>query len=278
MAVGFAYPSGTRVAAAVWTSPDGSVWSRVPHDEAVFGRDRPQSMKSVTAFGSGLVAVGMIDQRPAVWISPNGLAWSLVPDNPEAFAREGLPDVEGVTVGGPGLVAVGRDDNSAAVWTSPDGITWSRVPHDMEVFGGEGVQGMVSVTPAGQGLVAVGYDHSSSNDPALWTSPDGVAWFRVPPDELVFPGPGGTKMNSVTVGPDGLVAVGWDGQSPAVWTSEEGGAWWLTSHAESAFGTKDTLDGVTAIGPGLVAVGSAASGRNLHAAAWVTGLTGDNTT
>ena len=48
----------------VWTSPDGITWSRVPHDEVVFGGRPGVRMKSVTAFGSGLVAVGS-DQIPA---------------------------------------------------------------------------------------------------------------------------------------------------------------------------------------------------------------------
>ena len=44
--------------AAVWTSPDGFTWSRVPHDEAVFGGAGEQKMVSVTGGGLGLVAVG----------------------------------------------------------------------------------------------------------------------------------------------------------------------------------------------------------------------------
>ncbi len=44
--------------AAVWTSPDGITWSRVPHDEAVFGRGGDQEIFIVTAGGPGLVAVG----------------------------------------------------------------------------------------------------------------------------------------------------------------------------------------------------------------------------
>ena len=44
--------------AAVWTSPDGITWSRVPHDETVFGGDGIQHMTSVTVGGPGLVAVG----------------------------------------------------------------------------------------------------------------------------------------------------------------------------------------------------------------------------
>jgi len=60
--------------AAVWTSPDGLVWSRVPGDEAVFGGPDNQEMKAVVVGGPGLVAVGLDhsdgDDDAAVWVSP----------------------------------------------------------------------------------------------------------------------------------------------------------------------------------------------------------------
>ncbi len=73
--------------AAVWTSPDGFVWSRVPQDEAAFGQedhwpDAP--MRSVVAARRGLVAVGSAlvegsdpsdpaSEAAAVWVaSPEG--------------------------------------------------------------------------------------------------------------------------------------------------------------------------------------------------------------
>jgi hypothetical protein len=102
--------------AVVWTSVDGITWSRVPHDEAVFGTaDKGQKMTSVTVGGPGLVAVGT--------------------------ERIGPDEAVGIR---------------AAVWTSVDGITWSRVPHDEAVFGAETSQWMWSVTAGGPGLVAIG--------------------------------------------------------------------------------------------------------------------------
>lgn len=59
VAVGFdGHPHGLDDNAAVWTSVDGIVWSRVPHDEAVFGAQPPVEMRSIVAGGPGLVAVG----------------------------------------------------------------------------------------------------------------------------------------------------------------------------------------------------------------------------
>jgi len=263
--------------AAVWTSADGISWSRVPHDEAVFGHQDGGviKMKSVTNAGSLLVAVG--DQNlccsynvaAAVWTSPDGISWSRVPHDPAVFDRAGM---NSVTAGGPGLVAVGfefldEERVIAVVWASPDGIAWSRVLHDEAVFGGATME---SVTTGGPGLVAVGGSHPH-DDPrvaAVWTSADGVTWARVPNDEAVFDRAG---MNSVTVGGPGLVAVGWadEGENTvaAVWTSADGVIWSRVRHDEAVFGGA-TMESVTAGGPGLVAVGSADEGEDTAAAVW----------
>ena len=90
-------------------------------------------------------------------------------------------------------------------------------------LGGEIEQWMVSVTVGGPGLVAVGWDGPSE---AVWTSPDGISWSRVPDDDAVFSGAGNQEMSGVTVGAPGLVAVGSDQSGGdadvAVWTSPDG--------------------------------------------------------
>ena len=89
--------------------------------------------------------------------------------------------------------------------------TWSRLPHDEAVFSGPERLAMSSVAVGGPGLVAVGAAGPFDDlDAAVWTSPDGVIWFRVPHDEAVFGGEGSQGMNSVTAGGPGLVAVGWN--------------------------------------------------------------------
>jgi hypothetical protein len=123
--------------AAVWTSVDGITWSRVPHDEAVFGAQAVWpgigngAMLGVTAGGPGVVAVGWA----GVWASVDGIIWSFQDIGGHVFD---------VTAVGPGLVAVG-----ATAWTSVDGLTW--VPNEAIV--GDGLEG---VTVGGPGLVAVG--------------------------------------------------------------------------------------------------------------------------
>lgn len=297
---------GPSADAVVWTSPDGLTWTRLTPDPAVFGGAGSQQMFSVTAGGPGLVAVGRdgpsVDGggHGAVWTSPDGLTWSRVPHDEAVFGGPGEQRMLSVTVGGPGLVAVGFDapvggaEGDAAVWTSPDGLTWSRVPDETDSFGGESRQMMLGVTNGPFGLVAVGSDgHSddasdrriddSAADAAAWSSPDGIAWSRVPHDETVFGGPGEQQMASVTVGGPGLVAVGrtsgeprcWPGANAskecdlsnetsdaAVWTSPDGLTWSRVPHDEAVFGgpgesgfENERMLSVTAGGPGLVAVG-----------------------
>jgi len=102
----------------------------------------------------------------------------------------------------------------------------------------------------------------------MWTSPDGITWFRVPHDEAVFGGEGEQAMNSVTAGGPGLVAVGLDGSGGdphvAVWTSSDGITWSRVTHDEAVFG--GVMRSVTLGGPGLVAVGFDGSGGDPDAA------------
>jgi hypothetical protein len=265
VAVGVAFDEvepGTD-AAAVWTSPDGFTWSRVPHDEAVFGG---AAMTSVTAGGPGLVAVGW-DGHPhgeesnaVVWTSVDGITWSRVAHDEAIFGEVTGAWMHSVTVGGPGLVAVGEsgraDRRGAAVWTSIDGLQWSRVPDDEAVFGNAAMR---SATAGGPGVVAVG--RADRRGAAVWTSPDGIAWSRVPHDGAIFGGPIGTVMDSVTAGGPGLVAVGRDTYGASVWTSIDGITWSWVQNPNPVFGTdrpKSLLEirSIIAGGPGLVAVGS----------------------
>ena len=306
--------------AAVWTSVDGMTWSRVPHDELVFGGERQQQMVSVIAGGPGLVAVGWDTSGgtpdAAVWTSVDGFTWSRVPHDEAVFGGEGEQTMHSVTVGGPGLVAVGSDGflefdkgqltdyddftGVAAVWTSVNGLMWSRVPTDDAVFGGEGNQWMDDVTSVGAGLVAVGGDWSSAvHHAAVWTSIDGITWSRVPNDDAVFGGEHDQLMLSVTSAGSGLVAVGraWaqsggnhldgsDDSAASVWTSDDGVTWSWFGFDEAVFGSEDNsssllsdgpvfteyrqfMSSVTATDSGVVAVGADWSGPSHGAAVWV---------
>ncbi len=292
--------SDTPVASSPTDPSSARIWSRVPHDEAVFGGDGEQKMFGVTVGGLGLVAVGVTDGwlgdgDAAVWTSPDGVRWSRVPHDETVFGGANSQTMWDVTVGGPGLVAVGWDgqgilddnpDVDAAIWTSVDGVTWSRIPHDEEVFG---AAWMNSVTVGGPGLVAVGGTDGywTDGDAVVWTSVDGLTWSRVPHDETVFGGVDSQVINDVTVGGPGLVAVGQDGgigpwdnngdTNAAVWTSVGGINWSRVPHDETVFGTggNPSMLSVTAGGPGLVAVGADYHPLNAETPVWTSpdGLT-----
>jgi hypothetical protein len=129
VAVGSDY-SGVDADGAVWTSTDGLTWSRVPHDEAIFGGPGNQEMLGVAVGGPGLVAVGRDDPGDAdgaVWTSPDGLTWSRVSEV-SVFGGPLHQGMLGIAAGGPGLVAVGLERN-------PDGgeqhaVVWLNRPSD----------------------------------------------------------------------------------------------------------------------------------------------------
>jgi hypothetical protein len=217
-----------------------------------------------------------------------GLAWLRVPQDERVFGSPSGQAMNGVAVGGPGLVAVGMDpsggDFDAAVWASADGLVWSRVALDEAALGGVGDQQMYAVTAGGPGLVAVGWEFLGNPRAAVWSSVDGLVWFRVPHDDAVFGsagGVGGPFMNAVVAGGPGLVAVGYEGMAAgyggidhgwgdaAVWVSVDGLTWSRIPNDEAAFEGGNMVE-VAAGGPGLVAVGtdSSPTGEDQDAAVW----------
>jgi len=233
--------------AVVWTSSDGLAWSRVPDDLG------PGQIIDVAIGGPGLVAVGWGNEGQSppgvVWSSADGFSWTRLPDDP--VFEDALPLA--VSSGGPGLVAVGY-----GAWFSSDGVTWERASlprppaYLTDVTEGEGL------------LVAVG---GGLRDPdrraprpatgvaTIWTSIDGMSWTSVPIDGDVFPP--GSRVNHVTGGPEGFVAIGSLGyQRPAVWVSADGEQWRLVSRGQKALAWPLTLNSVTAGDGGYVAAGT----------------------
>lgn len=229
-------------AAAVWRSLDGgSSWSLLPHDEEVFGRrdtpdeeyegvgDREQVMGSVTQGPTGLVAVGADGQadgyekksynwRAAAWVSEDGVTWQRATPDQTALVGEGGLSMNDVVGFEGGYVAVGTQstddgdggaDQRAAAWFSPDGITWTRIAHDPAVFGDyEDNLSMSAVAVGPSGFVAVGAAGSDDEQHGVvWTSPDGIAWARVP-DDPTFAGRNGAWMGDVIATAEGFVVVG----------------------------------------------------------------------
>jgi hypothetical protein len=287
------------IRSTVWTSVDGTTWTRAPYDIDVFGTG---VMEDIVVTNHGIVAVGShngvnevdVTQRPAVWTSPDGIEWARTWEG--AVMTRGQPDVDppetgafllspiqAITVGPDGtLVAVGTvvDDlgvGVAAVWTSGDGQTWERVPHDPEALASSTGMDMVMLDVAAgeSGLVAVGSerDHHGAGlwwmggeRPAVWTSPDGTAWERITLDDEAF---GTTRsISAVAASPTGFVAAGpifADSGRVTMWTSPDGTRWQAVARFETGY-----VLSVIDTGPAMAAAGGISDeyDRN-HAVVWV---------
>ncbi len=270
----------------VWTSPDGSQWTRVvtqPFPRGCADLPTNRLWRAAAAGSPGLVAVGgtQCGESNGTWTSADGMAWQQ-----QSGTLRG--DMSDVTVGGPGFVAVGASGRDAAVWTSPDGQTWTPAPKDKAAFADKGMVAMTRITRGGPGLVAIGAQGDKKQGAvyaaAVWTSGDGEAWTRIPHDEAVFGSedrPAG--MTSVASWGPGLVAVGFErtatgtgGETrPVVWTSPDGAAWARTSAQQSVFPTSGgraiSLAHVVAVGATLVVFGwvyEPGSGQPPTMAAW----------
>ena len=281
--------SGGDFDAAVWVSSDGNAWDRVAHDDLVFGGPGDQIVRDLTAGGPGLVAIGFDtsgdDWDAVVWTSADGLAWTRVPDTNDVFGGPGMQVAHGMVASERGIVAVGVEtdeegDQDVAVWTSPDGLTWMRVPHDEDVFGGEGNQAAHAVTHGDFGFVAAGYDAELAGggadfDAAMWVSPDGERWSRVPHDEATFGGPDWQGTDTVIAGGPGLVALGWsedDGPyDVVVWSSVDGAEWARAAPDAQELGGEgeQIVRALIEADLGLVAVGRDAADGDDDAAIWI---------
>ncbi len=111
--------------AAVWVSADGYTWTRVPHDEAVFGGPGNQEMVAVTAGGPGVVGVGGDSAGQGTvlaWVSADGYTWTRI-DDEAVFGGPGGQSAGPVVAWEEGLVLMGGDDSGGdldpAVWVRP---------------------------------------------------------------------------------------------------------------------------------------------------------------
>ncbi len=205
--------------AAVWVSPDGTVWTRVTDDS--FEGDNDEFMAGIATLDDGrIVAVGNdgTNRVPSVWTSSDGVSWQQIDEF--GTVDEGSR-MTAVAVWDGGLVAVGPDESGddldAAVWVSPDGNVWDRV--EDTALGGPGDQVMSGVAEIDGEIIAVGYERLTDRDAVVWRSSDGLTWTRSPEGSLATTG--FQEMFSITAADDHLVAVGYSGEigewDAAVW-------------------------------------------------------------
>jgi hypothetical protein len=114
--------SGGDLDAAVWVSADGHTWTRVPHDESIFGGDNAQAMVAIAAAGTTLIAGGLDQTRngtkAAVWTSADGYLWARLSD--PSFDEAGAQEIASLAALGQLVIAVGSEGTTgsqdAAVW------------------------------------------------------------------------------------------------------------------------------------------------------------------
>jgi hypothetical protein len=302
VAVGYDWMSEVD-GAAVWTSVDGLVWSRVTHNEDLFGGEGFPSMENVIPWSSGFLSVGTRStgddpNTAGIWTAADGSNWQRTPHDPEAFEGDSDLQIHSVVAFGTDVVAVGSEGpgvgaggegQPAVVWRSNDGLTWQRVsgwdPAFQSVHLGQGerrvgVDGdwatMRAVTVGGPGLVAVGEDGwcTASGgcriEAAVWTSADGLTWQRQTAVEQVGRM---TRMFDVVDLGHALVATGSSSDlnrnGPAVvWTSIDDGVTWVREpHDSEVFGSSDINQMVAAIRVGEDVIGAGILGSN--GAVWI---------
>ena len=205
---------------AVWRTSDGITWRRdvVP---ASFTDAHPIGL---AAFGaSGLVLTGRSgghepnfdtnergDWTPAAWWW-DGAAWQA---STVTGAATALGDEVGQAyVGRDGIIAPGSLDGTYG-WASSDGRTWSALPAPTGarvspwVSDGDQVVGRSSADAPGEGFAL-------TTDGRTWTPLAATgATDQAPGSDM----DGGSTAQSIYLLPDGLVALGYDGQgSPLIW-------------------------------------------------------------
>ncbi|MEY9857856.1 molecular chaperone DnaK [Catenulispora sp. GAS73] len=280
-----ALPSGALVAVGValdqapraWLKQGGGTWSAVAAPPA----DQFATLADVAATPSGAVAVGWTgsgaQRRAAVWTTRDGTSWKLLGPAGDFTPGSGVTELTAVTATADHhLLAVGQDrksdptDGDAAVFTSPDGATWTRVP--ATGLSGPGPQDIRRLTRTADGhLLAIGSALSGAHQaPAVWTSPDGVAWQPT----AIAPDDSSASLQAVTQQPDGtLLACGTTGaagsETVACWTQHDARQTWqqipLTAppNAPPVY-----LYDLLRTPAGLLAVGAARSGTAIGAAGW----------
>lgn len=215
-----------------------------------------------------------------MWTSTDGHAWVRAPasdaTNIGVHAATTGPEIGmfDVAAGDPGIVAIGyaaRPNLQATTWFSTDGTTWERIPLGLQppATSPAGMNGarVNAVTWDGVEFVLVGEDRSdwkgfgstlatAKARAAVWTSPDGRTWTRVPHapvfevggfiDTTEDPSTGG--MADVMMGPDALVGVGSVcntqlvvGCQPAVWISPDGHSWERMKGVPTASGSLSSI-------------------------------------
>jgi hypothetical protein len=237
---------------AIWVSPDGKTWERVPHSPSIEGA----RFNDVVATDDGFVIVGVVyapgapskgRPRGAIWTSHDGRAWQRVADGPVFDIGGYLDTGEDPGSGGPravasrggALVSVGTMCNDKglecrpAFWSSPDGSIWERTVLDEP----NASAADVVVTPGGYVAFGSAGNAGGCSDvlrctAIVFESKDGRTWQR---SEITVPAASNVPdafLSAVSIG-DRIIAISTelDGQhqTPPTDTPVDATIFWLST-------------------------------------------------
>ena len=220
---GFTIVGSSSGRPTIWTSPDGSGWT------ATTLGDSAGELRSVATHGGLAVAVGSqssggsagrADLAGAAWHTTDG-AWELA----TILGATAPGELTEVTWTGREFLAI----DGSSVYGSTDGVVWRRVSTGLP-------SGATRLAADGGSILAAGLDGGT---PAIWTSPDGVAWSaaRLPP--------GATgRVAAVASHGGSLVAVGSSPSGVAAWYSTDGSTWLSGGPIEDGERRPDARPGV----------------------------------
>jgi hypothetical protein len=178
-----------RDVAAVWTSPDGRRWNRIPNDPDAFSAEGSLTMSDV-AFGDGQwVAVGDVLpeppslQQPAVWTSRDGERWTR--DSSTDWMSLGESRMNSIAWDNGTWIAAGwvRKLGRTALWTSHDARTWTLLSNSPRISTEDGSNEAVAIAAAGPQWLLIGqveYGDTGHNAQRVWVSDDARRWRREP--------------------------------------------------------------------------------------------------
>ncbi len=223
---------GTNGDGAVWTSPDGTRWTRAGDPGQALTRPGAQRLVNVANGGAGWLAVGYDAAKPLVVTSPDGATWHAASDFDPGSG--GHVATYAAAAGPSGYVIAGESGSSAGVWFSADLKSWQTA--DGGDLGGtsSAARWMRGVVAGPSGYVAVGgltdpdVKDAPQGRPAVWTSADGKKWTL---KELSAPS-GALEgwFDKVAVHGGALVATGTattsSGRIAFAFVSLDGGASW----------------------------------------------------
>lgn len=168
--------------AAVWTSSDGSSWTRVPGVSSFAGAE----MTRVIEGGATLVAVGVdmptggAYRTAPIWSSTDGRSWTRASvDGMTALDSE---EVDGVVWVGSRFVVVGSQELGPTdlEWMSPDGREWIRSDRTLAAAGAV----PADLATVGPTIILAGWTSTGTGGLApattVWESTDAVDWQAIP--------------------------------------------------------------------------------------------------